>query len=87
MKVEVAASAQLPAGAVIAYQHGGGGGFGPPIERDPEAVKVDVLDELISTDAARRKYGVVFTGTVEDYDLAVDPAATAALRTRMSAEL
>ena len=22
--------AQLPAGAVIAYQHGGGGGFGPP---------------------------------------------------------
>jgi N-methylhydantoinase B len=84
MKVEVAASAQLPAGAVIAYQHGGGGGFGPATERDPEAVKDDVLDELISVEAARRKYGVVLTGTVEDYDLAVDPAATAALRARMS---
>ena len=85
-KVELSAQAQLPAGAVIAYQHGGGGGFGPPILRDPEAVKEDVLDELVSLQAARKKYGVVLTGTVEDYDLEVDIAATNALRQSMSAK-
>ncbi|HTZ69412.1 MAG TPA: hydantoinase B/oxoprolinase family protein [Acetobacteraceae bacterium] len=85
-KVELSAQAQLPAGAVIAYQHGGGGGFGPPVLRDPEAVKEDVLDELVSLQAARKKYGVVLTGTVEDYDLEVDIAATNALRQSMSAK-
>ena len=29
-KIGLSAQAQLPAGAVIAYQHGGGAGFGPP---------------------------------------------------------
>jgi len=82
-KIEATAYAQLPAGAVIAYQHGGGSGFGPAILREPEAVKEDVLDELISIERARDKYGVVFTGTVEDYDLAVDVAATEALRAGM----
>ena len=51
--------------------------------RDPEAVKEDVLDEKVSMAAAREKYGVVLTGTLEDYDLEVDVAATRALRLRM----
>jgi N-methylhydantoinase B len=82
--IDLAVRAQLPAGAVIAYRHGGGGGFGPALLRDPEAVRDDVLDELVSLDRARDKYGVVFTGSVEEYDLAVDPAATAALREKMA---
>jgi N-methylhydantoinase B len=82
-KVELAAHAQLPAGAVIAYQHGGGAGFGPAILRDPEAVKEDVLDEKVSLAAAREKYGVILTGSVEEYDLKVDVAATEALRKKM----
>ena len=82
-KIELTARAQLPAGAVIAYQHGGGGGFGPALQRDPEAVKDDVLDELVSLERARDKYGVVFTGTVENYDLAVDAAATQLLREKL----
>ena len=45
---------------------------------------VDVLDELVSLDRARNKYGVVFTGSVEEYDLAVDWDATAALRKEVS---
>ena len=49
------AQAQLPAGAMIAYQHGGGAGFGPALLRDPEAVKEDVLDELVSLTAAREE--------------------------------
>jgi N-methylhydantoinase B len=84
-KVGLTARAQLPAGGVIAYQHGGGAGFGPAIERDPEAVREDVLDEIVSIGRARDKYGVIFTGSVEDYDLAVDVAATAARRSAMMA--
>lgn len=85
-QVGLSAHAQLPAGAVIAYQHGGGAGFGSPLARDPQAVRDDVLDEKVSIAAAREKYGVVFTGTLENYDLEVDRAATAALRERRRTE-
>lgn len=84
-RIERTAQAQLPAGAVIAYQHGGGAGFGPALQRDPEAVKEDVLDEYVSLAAARAKYGVVLTGSLEDYTLEVDHAATEALRREMRA--
>jgi N-methylhydantoinase B len=84
-EVGLTARAQLPAGAVIAYQHGGGAGFESPLLRDPEAVKEDVLDEIVSVGRARQKYGVVFSGTLEDYDLKVDIAATQALRRSMTA--
>jgi N-methylhydantoinase B len=83
--IELSARAQLPAGAVIAYQHGGGAGFEPAVLRDPEAVKEDVLDELVSIAAARDKYGVVFDGTLEKLDLVVNIAATKALREEMLA--
>ena len=83
-QIDLTVRAQLPANAVIAYQHGGGGGFGPALLRDPQAVCEDVLDEKVSLGAARDKYGVVFTGSVDEYDLAVDVAATRALRERMS---
>jgi N-methylhydantoinase B len=82
-QIELTATALLPEGAIIAYQHGGGAGFEPAVLRDPEAVKEDVLDEIVSVERAREKYGVVFTGTVYNYDLAVDVAATAALRREM----
>jgi N-methylhydantoinase B len=83
-KIELVESAQLPTGAVIAYQYGGGGGFEPALLRDPEAVKEDVLDEIVTLERARDKYGVVLTGSLEDYDLKVDVAATRALREEMS---
>jgi N-methylhydantoinase B len=81
--IELSVKASLSAGAVIAYQHGGGAGFEPAILRDPFAVKEDVLDEIVSIARARDKYGVILTGSVEDYDLAVDVAATEALRRNM----
>jgi N-methylhydantoinase B len=84
-RVELTARAQLPAGAVIAYQHGGGAGFEPARLRDPVAVREDVLDELVSRGAAREKYGVVLTGSLDDYDLEVDVAATTKLRAKMAA--
>jgi N-methylhydantoinase B len=85
-KIERTAQDMLPAGAVIAYQHGGGAGFGHALLRDPEAVKEDVLDEYVSEKAAREKYGVVLTGSLANYDLAVDLAATATLRAEMMME-
>jgi N-methylhydantoinase B len=85
IEVRLTAHVRMPAGAITAYTHGGGAGFGPPLARNPEAVKDDVLDEKVSVRKAREKYGVVFTGTLEEYDLAVDRAGTEALREQMKA--
>lgn len=82
----IASNAPLPAGAKTAYQFGGGGGFGDPLERDPAAVRDDVLDELVSLNAAREDYGVFLSGEIEDCSLAVDEEATAELRAELAAE-
>ena len=37
----------------------GGGGFGDPLDRDPERVLRDVRDGVVSAEAAREHYGVV----------------------------
>jgi len=79
-EVENAVNTQLPANAVIAYQYGGGAGFESPLLRDPAAVREDVLDEYVSIEAARDRYGVVLSGSVEAGDIAIDLAATEALR-------
>ena len=49
----------------------GGGGYGPPLERDPEAVSRDVSLGFVSRENAKREYGVVL-----DEAGAVDNAAT-----------
>ncbi len=58
----------------------GGGGWGDPLQRDPELVVRDVLWRKVSPEAALRDYGVVLTGAVETDDLGHDAAATAAER-------
>jgi N-methylhydantoinase B len=54
---------------------GGGGGFGPPIEREPEYVADDVAQGYISPEAAYKLYGVVL-----NREGLVDYAATARFR-------
>ena len=44
----------------------------------------DVLDEYVSLEAARERYGVVLTGDAEAGELAVDSQATSALRARLA---
>jgi N-methylhydantoinase B len=63
-------------GMRIVYDYGGGGGWGSPLDRDPQAVLDDVLDEYVSVEGALRDYGVVLTGSADDLTLAVDAAAT-----------
>ena len=41
------------------------GGWGNPLERDPELVLKDVRDEYVSVEGAKRDYGVVIDGSVE----------------------
>ncbi len=72
-------------GERIVYDYGGGGGWGSPYDRDPQAVLDDVLDEYVSVEGALRDYGVALTGSLEDLTLAVDEAATAAERARRTA--
>lgn len=79
-EVENAVNAQLPAGAITSYQYGGGAGFEDPLLRDPLAVKEDVLDEYVSLESARERYGVVLTGSLENWDIDIDLEKTAQLR-------
>lgn len=64
----------IRAGQALHYWSTGGGGYGPPSDRDAERVLADVLDGRVSAEAARKLYGVV----IEDGQ--VDRAATRALR-------
>src|SRR6266581_702253 len=70
----------LEPGERLIYDYGGGGGWGDPLDRDPQAVLDDVLDEYVSVEGAERDYSVVLTGSLDDLTLAIDTAATEKLR-------
>src|SRR5690348_7797273 len=65
----------VPPRDAICLQLPGGGGVGDPRARDPKAVRDDVLDGLITTEQARRDYGVAIDAAGE-----IDVAATERLR-------
>lgn len=52
-------SVHLPKGDIQYIRFMGGGGYGDPIDRDPEKVLTDVLLGLVSQEAAHDIYGVV----------------------------
>ncbi len=68
----------LAPGERFTLQLPGGGGFHDPFTRDPAAVLDDVLDEIVSPEAARDRYGVV----IDLSNAMVDEVATAALRAK-----
>jgi N-methylhydantoinase B len=63
-------------GDIIEFHSAGGGGYGDPFERDPEAVQSDVGNGYVSIDRAREDYGVV----IDPATLKADIEATARLR-------
>jgi len=72
----------LSSGDVIEIVTTGGGGWGNPLERDPELVRWDVIRGVVSVAAAREEYGVIL---VEGEDPAVDVEATRRLRDDLAA--
>ena len=48
----------VPPGDRLVLETPGGGGLGDPADRDPAAVRDDVLNGYVSADAARKDYGV-----------------------------
>jgi N-methylhydantoinase B len=68
-------------GDIFTHDLAGGGGWGDPLERDPEMVLADVRNELVSPEAAARSYGVV----VDTTTLSVDRAASEARRAEIRA--
>lgn len=66
------ASFTLYAGDVFSATPHGGGGYGDPLDRDPERVKEDVRNGYVSKKCARSLYGVVFDGA----SVAVNSEAT-----------
>ena len=65
----------VPGGDRLIMEMPGGGGFGDPLARDAARVRDDVLNELVSREAAERDYGVVLTD-----DGLVDEEATSRRR-------
>ena len=85
----------IPAGTLVRVETTGGGGWGDPLEREPELVALDALQGKISARAAREEYGVVLAGAGgapppsgaprADGSPRVDAGATRALRDRLRA--
>ena len=65
---------------VVTLELPGGGGYGPPCKRAPEAVLDDVHNGYVSAEQARDAYGVVID--IEQWT--VDEAATTALREKLA---
>jgi N-methylhydantoinase B len=70
----------LMAGERIGSRSCGGGGYGSPLDRDPEMVAHDVREEYVSSARAESVYGVVVDGEGR-----LDRAATDKLRAEMTA--
>jgi N-methylhydantoinase B len=68
----------LRRGDVVETLSAGGGGCGDPRDRAPERVRRDVVDGVVSIEAARNKYGVALNPET----LEVDHEETNALRAR-----
>ncbi len=84
-QVDALADAEfVPAGTLIRIRTTGGGGWGDPLERDPNLVARDVRWGKVSRHRAAADYGVVITGPADDP--VADGPATGSLRTRLRAD-
>jgi len=72
----------IPKGTIVENVTIGGGGYGDPFTRDPEAVRDDVRDGYVSRQAAKELYGVVVSGSGE-----IDMRGTDALRRKGTSDV
>jgi len=78
-KMNFFSNLRLQHGDAFTAECPGGGGWGSPLERDPDAVMDDVLDGYVSRQKARTEYGVILSKSGDT----VDTAATLTLRREM----
>jgi N-methylhydantoinase B len=78
---ETVREAPLKPGDIVQVNMNAGGGYGDPLDRDPELVLGDVLDGYVSIEGAREDYGVI----VRPEELKIDWEATGKLRKRRTA--
>jgi N-methylhydantoinase B len=83
-QVEAIGDSLLAPGEWIRGLEAGGGGYGDPLQREPQAVLTDVLERWVTREAARAVYGVVL---IESRDSGTEPSvdddATADLRAEL----
>jgi N-methylhydantoinase B len=72
-------SCRLPQDTVVTLEMPGGGGFGPPMQREPMKVLNDVRNGYVSPTSARKDYGVV----IDTERWKIDESATKKLRSQM----
>lgn len=70
----------VPVDSEVIVRTGGGGGWGNPLERDPERVREDVIEGFVSRKKAHEEYGVILNA-----DLSIDWTATERLRAEQKA--
>ena len=73
---ETAREAVVQPGDIVRVNMNAGGGYGDPLDRDPELVLGDVLDGYVTLHGARDDYGVV----IDSNSLTIDTKATRSLR-------
>ena len=78
-------TARLGPGEAFALRSGGGGGFGPPLERPIEAVAHDVRQGYVTPEAAFRDYGVVCDAATLTVDVEASEKIRAAKETLAAA--
>jgi len=76
---------RLPIGTLVRIDTTGGGGWGDPLEREPELVALDVTQGKVSVSSAHADYGVALL-PAPDGSFGVDLAATEALRGELRAK-
>ena len=60
---------QMKPGDVVTIDAPGGGGYGNPLERDPEMVASDVMEGYVSVENARKDYGIVIDEKTFEVDV------------------
>ena len=74
---------KLRRGDVFRHEQSGGGGYGDPLERDPEGVLRDVIQEKVTPEHAEREYGVVLVEPEDSGGWSLDLSATENLREQL----
>ena len=80
-------SVDVKEGEIVSLRSGGGGGWGDPLDRDPEWVLHDVCDDVVSVAAAHDVYGIVLDAANTSVDAPRTEAQRRALRKARSVEL